>query len=445
MGLGVLCKGPVVLALVAVTVVPYLACARRLREGLALLADARGAGLFLLLALSWPVPVLIDDPNALGVWLLEIGQKVGAAGVPHPHNWRAPLVADWPWMTLPWFVVATLALALPFRKKELGGLRPGVWFPWWWGVGNLVAFGLWSVAKPSYFLPCLPGVALLCGFEWVRMTREARGARRASLLARGVLQAHWVAVFVAAADDHRGHRRLVPGLTGWAVASSLAAAAAVVVSAWAWRRGADALALAPLVSAAAVLVVVGYGVVAPAQNAYHSHRNLAGVLDRLLPPDARTVMFFRELDEGLWFYQRGRDFQAVPGSRPDYNDTYQAVEQIRARRFESDPVKRLDAQKQVLLGWLRRADRPSSYVLLRDTYYDLFAPSLAGLAETVYREQNVDRNALVLLRVSGRTSVASSPTDEQRPPTNYREPAEISPRGTSHDSAPRRAGFVRGN
>ena len=43
-------------------------------------------------------------------------------------------------------------------------------------LGNLAMFCLWSVAKPNYYLPCLPGVALLVGMAWVRICRKARGA-----------------------------------------------------------------------------------------------------------------------------------------------------------------------------------------------------------------------------------------------------------------------------
>ncbi len=441
LGLGMLCKGPIVVAIVAVTVVPYLACTRRLRSGLALLADLRGAVLFLLLALSWPVPVLLDDPNALKVWLLEMGQKTGAAGIPHPYHGRHPLVAAWPWMTLPWSLVATLALILPFRRKMAGKMAddrwpmtdqkanpsalshsssaighrpsvigPAIWFPWWWGAGNLAMFGLWAVAKPNYFLPCLPGVALLCGAEWVRLTREGRAvtaSKGEGAFARGVLQAHWVILFVAAMVAPVIAWRLVPTLAGGVAAISLTVALAAVISAWAWRRGADALALMPLIAAAAVLMVVGYGVLAPTENARRGHRSLAATLDRLLPADARTVMFFHELDEGLSFYQRGRDFQAIPGSRPEYNDTYAAIELMRHHRFERDPARRLAAQKQVLLNWLRRPDRPASYVLLRDIDYARVADSLGGLAEPVYHERDLHRNEFVLLRVIDHPAVAS--------------------------------------
>ena len=66
--------------------------AGRFREGLRPLADGGAWLLFLLLALSWPVPVLLDDPNAARVWYLEMGQKAGTAGITHHRHqisWRS--------------------------------------------------------------------------------------------------------------------------------------------------------------------------------------------------------------------------------------------------------------------------------------------------------------------------------------------------------------------
>jgi 4-amino-4-deoxy-L-arabinose transferase-like glycosyltransferase len=400
MGMGFLSKGPIAVLLVAVTVVPYLACVRRIGfgfgRGLALLADGWGAAVFLLLALSWPVPVLLDDPNAAKVWLLEIGQKAGTGGLGHHH--QRFLAADWPMMTAPWLLVATLALALPFRARA-EGLRPRVWFPWWWSLGNLAMFSVWSVAKPNYYLPCLPGVAVLCGIEWVRLARSARRAGIVAACDRLVLQLHWVVLFVGAMVLPLVASRLMPGLAVWTGVLALATAAGVASSAWLWRKGADAVSLAPLVGAWAVLVLIGYGVAAPVNNDRRGHRALAEAIDRLLPPDARTVMFFHELDEGLWFYLRGRDLVAVPGSQPRYNDAIRLIEDLRDHRFEYDPLKRLEAERTVLVSWLNRADRGSSFVLIRGQMYDLLAPTLAGLVAPVHRERGLARNELVLLRV----------------------------------------------
>src|SRR5262249_42646441 len=216
--------------------------------------DGWGATVFVALALSWPVPVLLNDPNAARVWMLEMGQKAGVAGIAHLHQ-RLPLAADWPWVTLPWVVIATLAVILPFLKRGRE-FRPGIWFPWWWSVGNLAMFSFWTVAKPNYYLPCLPGVAILCGIEWVRLTQSARAPAPSGALARRVLQLHWVAFFVAGLIVPALVHQAAPALLLWSVTFAVMAAAGVVASAWAWHRGATAGSLVPLIGAMAIGVLI---------------------------------------------------------------------------------------------------------------------------------------------------------------------------------------------
>src|SRR5262249_39038831 len=86
LGLGFLSKGPIVVILAALGLVPYLVLTGRLRTGLCRLADGWGLFLFLVLALSWPIPVLLTDPNAARVWFLEMGQKAGTAGISHHRH-----------------------------------------------------------------------------------------------------------------------------------------------------------------------------------------------------------------------------------------------------------------------------------------------------------------------------------------------------------------------
>ena len=396
MGLGFLCKGPIVVGLVAITLVPYLACVRNLRRGLAGLVDGWGSLLFLTLALSWPVPVMLSDPTALQIWKLEMGQKAGTAGLVH-SRWRAPLAADWPSMTLPWVVVALMALALPFRRQRPDDSgRSGGWFPWWWGVGNLLMFCLWTGAKPNYYLPCIPGMAILAGHEWVRATRAAREGVGESLW---FLRLHWTLSLVAAlAAPIVVIAAGRPDLIGWAVVFSLLLAAGAWGSIWAWKRGADAGALAPLAMVVACAVLIVYGALAPVENDRRSHRALAIQLGQHIPGEIRTVMFFHELDEGLWFYLPGVSLLPVPGSQAAYNDAFTAAENLRHNRVEYDWRKRLEGQRESLLTWLREPDRESPYVLIRDRDYDLHAQALEGLVEPIYREQGVKRSGLVLMR-----------------------------------------------
>jgi hypothetical protein len=342
-----------------------------------------------------------------------MGQKAGTAGITH-HRHHQVLAADWPWMTAPWVVLATTAVALPFLRRGRT-YRPRIWFPWAWSVGNLAMFCLWSVAKPNYYLPCMPGLALLIGIEWVRLTQAARDPQSRAMVARRLLQVHWVGLFVAAAVAPVVARQVAPQHLPWIALLAVVTIAAVVASAWAWRRGADAGAMVPLVAAWSAAILIVYGALAPPLNATRSHRALAAKLESLLPRGARTVMFFQELDEGLWFYLRDRNLVPVPGSQPQYNKGFDLYEEFQSGRVELDPAKRLDAEKQIFLKWLSRIDRPSSYVLIRKELYNPFASSLAGMVTPLHFEQNLVRHELVLLRVDASSAVANRPAGETRP------------------------------
>ncbi len=403
MGLGFLTKGPIALVMVAVAVVGYLACSRRLRAGVRLLVDPIGAVAFVLLALAWPVPVMLAEPRAVDVWLLEMGQKAGTAGIEH-HRRRELLALEWFWMAMPWTPLALIALAMPFRRHG-AALRPGIWMAWWWAFGNLFMFSLWTVAKPNYYLPCVPAVAILAGLEWVRIVRAARDRPGTS---RRFLQGFWVAWFAGALAAPVMVRESAPELFVPVLGLGLVLAAAAVVSVALWRRGADAGALFPLVGGLAAAVLVAYGQIAPASDARHSHRELAATLDRLLPADEATVHFFDELDEGLWFYLRpGRTLVPVPGSQPEFNKGFGLVEEARENRLIYDLAERRRRSLTVLLDWMALPDRPGRYVLIRRSVFTQFGPDLAGLVAPVYIEPDLDRNELVLLELAPPALVAA--------------------------------------
>ena len=122
-----------------------------------------------------------------------------------------------------------------------------------------------------------------------------------------------------------------------------------------------------------------YGILAPAENPRRSHRELADTLGRLVPPDARTVHFFNEVDEGLWFYLRGLDLAPVPGTQPRYSPAYDLAAAYQARQtpetLDMLDARREAAEKQALLRWID--DRaPSSFLLIRSSLYDRYVRDL---------------------------------------------------------------------
>ncbi|GIW86029.1 MAG: hypothetical protein KatS3mg108_0353 [Isosphaeraceae bacterium] len=408
LGLGFLCKGPIALLLVALALIPYLALARRLRPGLAALANGWGLLLLILLALSWPVPVLLNDPKAWEVWKLEMAQKTGTAGIAH-HRDRSPLLLDWPSLTAPWTIFATLGVIAPWLRSGRS-LRPTLWLPWAWAVVNLAMFSLWSVAKPNYYLPCLPAAALLAGIMLVRTVRIARCDTALASRARRLLYGHWLVIAAVGLALPAIAWKLRPEQTGWVALGGIGLALACALSYRLWRAGADTTALYPLLGGLGLLVLIAYGIVAPTYNPRNGHRTLAAQLASLLPPDQPVVMFYRELDEGLWYYLQNRQLKPVPGSQPRYNKGFDLLDDYRQRRLILDDQKRYAAEAQTLIDWIDRGTHESPYMLIRAEVYDLFRHHLGDRLLPLYRESGVQRNELMLVKVRPTASPATLAT-----------------------------------
>jgi 4-amino-4-deoxy-L-arabinose transferase-like glycosyltransferase len=437
MGLGFLTKGPVILMLLAVTIVPYLAFSGRLAQGLnRLTAAVGGLLLFAVLAASWPVAVLLHDPNALQLWLLEMSEKTGVFQTLHHRSRSLPLL-QWPGMVLPWVVIAVAAMATPFRWRSIAVPGHGsltahgesvprdpsggesrrsspLWFAWWCAVGNLGVLSCWAIAKPHYYLPCMPAMALLIGAAWVRLARAARGRSREAWFARAILQTQWVVLFVAAVVAPLLIRPSLPReVWPWSAAIAATVVIAVVLSVGVWRRGAIALSMAPITASLALGVLLAYGVLAPTENSRRSHRALSRTLRQLVPGDMRSLRFFNEIDEGLWFYMRGLTLVPIPGNQPVYNTAYDLATDhlengVAGETIEAAEARRMAHDRQVLTAWVDRAHDYDSYLLLRANLYDRHATELSGRTTVVYRESGVKRNELVLLHADGRPLAAAS-------------------------------------
>ncbi len=201
---------------------------------------------------------------------------------------------------------------------------------------------------------------------------------------------------------------------GWSIVIAAGFALSAVVGAWMWRRGKIALSLAPFAGSMAIAVLVLYGAMAPARNPLRSHRDLASRLQQVLPDDVGTVMFFHEIDEGLWYYLEGRRLRPVPGSNPDYNDGLDLMRDYWNNTLVANPQERIRIQMQLLTNWLDQpaSRRESPYVLLRADRYDVFADELASHARLIFREGKLERNELVLLRALDPPRRADGPAGE---------------------------------
>ena len=420
-GLGFLCKGPVVFLWVGVPIVGFLATHRRLGSGLRLLADAPGLLVLAGLVLVWPILVAARYPGAVGVWWLEMGQKTGVMGVEH-GNARGSILGEALGMTLPWTPLVLAALVAPvrrwwWRRAEVAVPpdSPALTLAWWWAFGPLAVLGTWDVAKPNYYLPALPAAAILVGDGWIKLARRARSAV-GGVPARTILQVTWSSLFAAAVLAPVVAHELAPAWLGWTIAASLAVGAATLASAWAWHVGRDSASLATVASALVALGLLGYGVVAPTENAARGHRALAIELGRTLPPET-TAWFFDDLDEGVWFYGPRLDLQPVPAlttDAPQFNRGHalRASVEPGQGRAEVAATRTRTAVNQ-LTAWANQVG-PNAFLLIRGKLLDHLGADLPLRFAPIVRETRVKRNELVLLRVRTPAEIAARPAPSVR-------------------------------
>jgi 4-amino-4-deoxy-L-arabinose transferase-like glycosyltransferase len=169
-GLGVLTKGPIALAVPLLVVVPFALWRRRLGA----VFDPLGLLLFLAVVLPWVFAVSRQVPDFLHyAMVVETGQRLATGALGRTESW---------W----YFFPIVLGAALPWSVVALFGLRrrpPGTpWDPravllFCWIAVPLLFFTLSQSKRPQYVLPLVPAWALAVAHVWRRDAGPAPGAR----------------------------------------------------------------------------------------------------------------------------------------------------------------------------------------------------------------------------------------------------------------------------
>jgi 4-amino-4-deoxy-L-arabinose transferase-like glycosyltransferase len=175
-GLGVLIKGPVALAMPAAAALTYWIAARP-RPSVRPVLAGWGPLAALGVVLAWLLPAALSVGSA---YLRELVITQSAGRVVQSFAHRQPLFyhfVTFPFTALPWSFVALVAAARALRRRAAGAelfLAAVV-------IGLLVQFSLFSGKLVIYLLPAFPAVALLAATV---LQREAR-AHRLALVAGG--------------------------------------------------------------------------------------------------------------------------------------------------------------------------------------------------------------------------------------------------------------------
>jgi len=346
-GLGVLTKGPVAVALPALVFGAYLAIRRelpRIRE------MAIPAGILIVLAIVVPWYAVLYARYGwtyigsffLGENLARYTEGYGVDSVRGPLFYIPVLFSDsFPWST---FLFASAVAGWRGRRstvedERLTRLRTLLWL---WIAVIVVFFSLSAAKQDLYIFPVVPAVAALAGVVIARgLAQEPRASRaiRATTVAIGaivaVVAAGVVYLFSAGGTGYALDGALIMGAVG------IAGGAAAALLALAYRlRGA-------LVAVVLTFIVLNWVFVLrvlPSFEAYKPSPGFARTIEQRLTPDA-VVATYDEALPSLVFYLRRH------------------VEQL----FEEDRIVAL-----------LRADRPALAVLSRDNYAALMSAGTLG-------------------------------------------------------------------
>lgn len=173
-GLGVLTKGPVALAVPLLVAVPYAVWRRRVSAVL----DPTGMLAALALVLPWLFAVSHELPDFLHyVLFVETADRVASdvLGRTEPWWYFLPILVG---ASLPWSLTLIPAARDAVRRlRRRQGTDPLVVLLLLWIVAPLILFSLSRSKRPQYVLPLVPAVALLVATVWQRVEGRVLGTR----------------------------------------------------------------------------------------------------------------------------------------------------------------------------------------------------------------------------------------------------------------------------
>ena len=390
MGLGVLTKGPVALAVPLLAAAPFAVFRRASRAvwhplGPALLALCVGPWVW---AVSRRVPEFLHY-----VLFTETWQRVTTPEM----NREGPIWFFLPCLlagALPWSVLALAGWQRSLRPRGRGRRMdpPRLYLALWIAL-PLVLFSLSHSKRPQYILPLLPAVAIMAAKVWVDAEATAGepaavktphglppGARAAGItwLALGVVCAAGPAALTRVHSARLAHARLLPPtLLGLAVAFVLGAALVLHGVAQGRRQPgarAAALLLAGLVLPMAALPAILLPLLAEI-GSHRSSRDAAAAIGPYLSPGAEVVAV-HAFPPSLPFYLRRTLLVSTPRGRElTSNYVIAYFQKWLAADPRLTPLRPTDWWR----GALAACDRPLVFVTWADDEADRAALAAAGL------------------------------------------------------------------
>jgi len=261
-GLGVITKGPVAIALPLLVAIPYAIARKKVGAIFPLL----GIVLFVAVIAPWVVLILRQVPDFLNyVLVVETTQRLTTGALKRTGP---------PWYFVPYLLGGALPWTFVLLGQKLDRRDRGVAYLLLWIAIPFLFFSLSQSKRPQYILPLVPAVALLVARVWCEARRGTRIAAAVLILLGGAC--------IAALRYAHLRDEFAAGASATAISFGLCAiAGGVIAFAFANRRW--------LAFAALSLPILATPLCAnPLMNALASRRSTKALMARI-PADAEVV------------------------------------------------------------------------------------------------------------------------------------------------------------
>jgi 4-amino-4-deoxy-L-arabinose transferase-like glycosyltransferase len=349
-GLGILTKGPVALAVPLLVALPYAVWRRQV----AAVLDPLGMLALLALVLPWVFAVTRQVPDFLHyVLLVETADRLAGSGLGRTEPW---------WYFLP----ITVGAALPWSLVALGGVRKPrlaaadhrLVFLLLWVAVPVVFFTLSQSKRPQYILPVVPAFGLLVALLWDRAGGRLPGARLAgaalallgaTLLLGGSHLAPLVRSSAAAAA-------VIPRTALWLGALCAVSGAA----AWRFATRRDGVLLAFVLPVAAIPIIA-----MPLMRVIGSERSSRALADAVAPfvPEHAEIVAIAAYPLSLPFYLR-RTLTLATADGRELTSNYVVRQLAALRQAPGSTLRPADWWE----GALVQCDRPRLFVVGADDW-----------------------------------------------------------------------------
>ncbi|MGD8945244.1 MAG: glycosyltransferase family 39 protein [Desulfobacterales bacterium] len=325
LGFAVLAKGPVGLAIPAMTIGLFLLYEKKMgfiRE----MQIGWGILIFLGIASPWYVLISLKNPEYAAYFFIKqnLGNFLSAeTRHPGPFYYYIPVLFGG---FFPWSCFLPLAVIYAFRRR-FTTVHNGVLFIIIWFSIVFIFFSAATSKLATYILPLFPAASILVAILWHELLKKPSGEIRKGfmlsflpvvILSLAAMIYLWFYPLVQIEYESGITPAQMNFLAIWTVVCIVSTFLFFVI-----KR--DLLFFSAIGVTVVSTLIIFLQIIVPSVNPYRSSREFARLYDQLIPPDEKLVFYRRIKESALFYTNRKAIVLKTPDAISEYLDSPQRV------------------------------------------------------------------------------------------------------------------------